>query len=731
MTKIIQSNGKASRLFQLRVKCKTVRLKYSTSQNDQFVNNSLDEAIRLSEKLRPKPRQFKKQIIMAPKKKRLTIDLKKQIRVFPFKDPFVGGLTSLRGLSKSKPNRLAHGLERCLFEPMSIVPLKDRRSNIYNFKPFLENIIKLKDFNFDAITGFVPPSLDSRLLELARKHSKKYVSSTSSITGMLSHMHFLLSNFRPLNLEHLTLSFPDVNRKYTRACKGTTSVFLRKLNQEPNDIYSVDPDKSVNREIILSQLGHALESLLTNSECQFSSIYDKSKTKILDEDRSVPDAFNYATCGNFLLRSQLDAFNPHLPGSGIFDLKTRAVAAVRYDLAHVENNGGFTGYQLGQKLGQFESFEREHYDLIRSVMLKYSLQARIGNMDGIFVAYHNISNIFGFQYIPLEQMDYIIHSSYDSKVMDLLKVREPTLRALVGDVDYVKDYRFENFKHKIASSIATAEFNFSMKILDKLISSITSNIPREASTVRLMLKTKMLTTKFTHNDTLTMKKVPVLKVLVNVLSSKQVERMERFALERVLLHGDHETLSKHINDIRIFYNELRDESMLFEVRVGHKLAAASKSIEVDYQHLDLEPELQAKVEDATSKDYYRSTWKHPYFLHPEDVSRWGVKATIVGPLNAKPSVYDELLDEQLEFLNEQCVSLENDVISNSKDPLVIKEKLKKALIGRKERFYDLKTEGPMPLQTILRAFSEKGKSELKQQQNGKDIKMAKKKLWNE
>jgi len=35
----------------------------------------------------------------------------------------------------------------------------------------------------------------------------------------------------------------------------------------------------------------------------------------------------------------------------------------------------------------------------------HSFQARIGNMDGVFVAYHNTERIFGFQYIPLSEMD--------------------------------------------------------------------------------------------------------------------------------------------------------------------------------------------------------------------------------------------------------------------------------------------------------------------------------------
>jgi hypothetical protein len=53
----------------------------------------------------------------------------------------------------------------------------------------------------------------------------------------------------------------------------------------------------------------------------------------------------------------------------------------------------------------YESFEREYFDMLKTACLKYCLQARIGNMDGIFVAYHNTAEMFGFEYVPLEQME--------------------------------------------------------------------------------------------------------------------------------------------------------------------------------------------------------------------------------------------------------------------------------------------------------------------------------------
>ena len=55
--------------------------------------------------------------------------------------------------------------------------------------------------------------------------------------------------------------------------------------------------------------------------------------------------------------------------------------------------------------GRRGSFEEEYYDMIRAAFLEYSFQARIGNMSGIFVAYHNVARIFGFQYISLEEID--------------------------------------------------------------------------------------------------------------------------------------------------------------------------------------------------------------------------------------------------------------------------------------------------------------------------------------
>lgn len=65
-------------------------------------------------------------------------------------------------------------------------------------------------------------------------------------------------------------------------------------------------------------------------------------------------------------------------------------------------------YLLDSLRGEFNSYEREWYDMARSVLLKYSFQARLGRMTGVFVAYHNTSQIFGLEYVPLAVMDKIL-----------------------------------------------------------------------------------------------------------------------------------------------------------------------------------------------------------------------------------------------------------------------------------------------------------------------------------
>lgn len=304
---------------------------------------------------------------------------------------------------------LSYGLDRVLFNP-GIYRLQDPRSMVYNFDPYLEKIMSVDEFDFSALSEYKTSSKDEDLLALTQRLGTKFTGSTSSMSGVLQHFHFLLSNFRPLNHEMLSRQFPQPSEKFSKITEGPSAVFLR----WKDGIYAIDADKGFDSPNIMSWLGHSLEKLLTVERQEFEKYRRSSTEETPGEDQSSR-CYHYSKLGNFLMRSQLDAHDPRLPGSGVFDLKTRAVVSIRMN--HEEYEAG-KGYQIRYDLGEWESFEREFYDMTRATMLKYSLQVRMGRMDGIFVAYHNVERIFGFQYLSLPDMDLVLHGQKETCLGD-------------------------------------------------------------------------------------------------------------------------------------------------------------------------------------------------------------------------------------------------------------------------------------------------------------------------
>ncbi|MCJ1351137.1 MAG: hypothetical protein MMC33_001119 [Icmadophila ericetorum] len=301
---------------------------------------------------------------------------------------------------------LSYGLDRVLFNP-GVYHLQDPRSKVYNFDPYLQTIMPVSEFDFNALKRYITSSKDRSLESLAREHGKKYVGSSSSMTGVLSHFHFLLSQWRSVNTDMLSQGFPGAPKTFTLLQRSPSAVFLK----WQNGTYAIDADKEFDTSNILSMLGKSMEKLLTLSTEDYERYRKSNPDEVTEEERTSPESFHYSTMGDFLMRSQLDAYDARLPGSGMFDLKTRAVVTVRMDVQKWQET---SGYQIKSLRGEWESFEREYFDLIRAAFLKYSLQVRVGRMDGIFVAFHNTERIFGFQYISLPEMDLAIHGQSET-----------------------------------------------------------------------------------------------------------------------------------------------------------------------------------------------------------------------------------------------------------------------------------------------------------------------------
>ncbi|SCU84276.1 LAFA_0D09098g1_1 [Lachancea sp. 'fantastica'] len=612
--------------------------------------------------------------------------------------------------TETKPPRLCHELERVLFQPMNFHTLQDGRSGSYNFSKWLEDIIRVDDFDFDAVSAFVTASKDETMLKLTELHQQRYYSSTSSMTGILSHLHFLLSNFRKTNMSLLSKNFSERAATFSWGAQLPAVVIMKRMDPKKS-IFSIDSDKSSDRELVLSLLGHALEAVLTTEEQQFKKTYDKTTDTYKASTNRPAGAYHYSKISDFVLRSQLDAFNPNLPGTGVFDLKTRAVAAVRHDIAYVEENNNYTGYQIQQTLGKFESFERELFELIRSTMLKYSLQARIGRMDGIFIAYHNISKMFGFQYMPLEEMDHILHSYACPRFHQVLDERNESLKAIFGEENFILKHDHASLERAIASNVADAEFKSSIAFLDKLLKLVESALPSNFHACRLVFRTEIKKVTDENGEPC---KVPVLNVLVAPLTKDQTDQFQKADLKKEL--QDAENIDNYFKKTEQLNSETAKSVIGFEVTVNHHAQhhpATIKSPRIASIKSSVLTEQEKQfVNKTANQNFYEQSanWKHMQFFHPLDVQMWSSAFTIRQVTNQEKlsKRYMMYLEDKLAALKGQTVSKK----SANATPEEISDRIKRFMSGTKS---DSKASGKSneeneisQLQALLRAYARKG-----------------------
>lgn len=278
--------------------------------------------------------------------------------------------------------------------------------------------------------------------ELSRTQGSIFKGSTSSVSGALSQLYHLYSRFRPVNLHNLSEHFQNQASRFSPASRSPVVLML-----VPKDgIYAIDRQNPEKPETILSSLGKSYERMVTMDQDDFEQSFLKS-SGMQQDMMSVPaeDTYNYLRIGNFMLRSQLDCYDPQV---GVFDLKSRATNPIR--IYADDDPAMHLGYRLTSLMGPTNSFEREYYDMSRSAFLRNIFQVRIGDMAGIFVAYHNTKEVFGFEHLPLADMEQCI---FQSKRM------------------------------------ADITFDATLKLLDQILVTATSSFQAN-DTIRVMLKTQ-------------------------------------------------------------------------------------------------------------------------------------------------------------------------------------------------------------------------------------------------
>lgn len=280
------------------------------------------------------------------------------------------------------------------------------------YKDSLRKIVQPEHIAWGNIPGYIPAANDSSLHRItAATPGATFSSSTSSITPAITAMYHLLSNYRDTELKGgLSSHLSELPSYFSKFHRRPIAITLSK-NDSSSPTYSVNAHSGGDfSPTILRELGHSMERMLTTPPEEFSQRYvterrgsrkgGLSRTKSENFPSSDEKQFyNYSQISKFVLRAQIDCQNAET--GEFFDVKTRAVAPIRYDL---NNYAAHTSHRIRYLQGRSDSYEREFYDMVRTVFLKYALQLRIGRMSGALVAYHNTSEILGLEYISLKEI---------------------------------------------------------------------------------------------------------------------------------------------------------------------------------------------------------------------------------------------------------------------------------------------------------------------------------------
>eukprot|EP00871_Galdieria_phlegrea_P006023 jgi/Galph1/908/GphlegSOOS_G5619.1 len=326
----------------------------------------------------------------------------------------------------------------------------------------------------EGIFKYIPASKDHKLQRLARDLNLRYTGSTSSVVPVLSNIYHVLSRYRRACIDGLSGDFRNSANSFTRYMLKPATVTLY-----PNSdgIYNIDKAEEKPPKVgVLSDVGHLLERLFTQENLiikkrlDFSSIcssaLEENEPQVKSSIESIPVEYRFSKFGSCLFRAQVDCYDPAT--GEFFDVKTRALAAIRYQIERYED---FLEKEITKTNGFENSFERELYDMIRSVFIKYALQFRIGGMSGAFVSFHSINKVSGYQYIPLGEIEKYVfgNEAWASKSFgSSMKIFEEILNQVITSFPGSDPIRitFDPFSHSGVLDIYAVRLRDNIDLLD-------------------------------------------------------------------------------------------------------------------------------------------------------------------------------------------------------------------------------------------------------------------------
>ena len=309
--------------------------------------------------------------------------------------------------------------------------------------PHYATIPAQADLRLSHLPPFRTSSRDPVLITLAASHGAVLACSSSSTTPVLARLYLAQVGDARIDTRALSADFQRETDLLTWRARAPVSATLRRRRVKDGALYErfltleqmeaglelsdlvggegglvsvwgMDrgfATEQPNAPDVLIRIGHSMENLFTLEPDEFNAHFLVKPTVEGGGAFVHRSAYLFTLCHRVMMRSQLDCQDPRLLQAGgeeesaesaVFDIKTRAVYPIRHHLARYEE---YAGYEIRQDKGLQHSYEREWYDMARSVFLKYALQCRMGQMQGVMVAYHNTKRVFGMEMIAREDME--------------------------------------------------------------------------------------------------------------------------------------------------------------------------------------------------------------------------------------------------------------------------------------------------------------------------------------
>ena len=100
--------------------------------------------------------------------------------------------------------------------------------------------------------------------------------STSTITSLLNHVYFCLSNYKSPHFNELSKAYDNEPLKFMLSQRKPNTIFLRKISGgSGQDLYAVDGDGGFNEASneVLLKMGKYMEKMFTTDAAFFNDHY--------------------------------------------------------------------------------------------------------------------------------------------------------------------------------------------------------------------------------------------------------------------------------------------------------------------------------------------------------------------------------------------------------------------------------------------------------------------------